>query len=103
MGALQLNIPFIVVTAGPMLTGRYHGEKLTLVKNAFEGGPIALIKDGDVIEYDVEAGTINLNVESDILIQRKESWKPHPPKITSGYLSKYIKQVSSCHLGAVCS
>src|SRR5512136_2228020 len=36
MGALRLDIPFIVVTAGPMLTGRYRGEKLTLVKNAFE-------------------------------------------------------------------
>jgi dihydroxy-acid dehydratase len=70
---------------------------------AYECGPIALIEDGDIIEYDVDAGTINLNIDSMTLNKRKENWNARSPKITMGYLSKYIKQVSSCHIGAICS
>jgi dihydroxy-acid dehydratase len=70
---------------------------------AFECGPIALVEEGDTIEYDVDAGTLNLAVDATIIKKRKKAWKARPPKITSGYLAKYIKQVSSCHLGAVCS
>src|SRR5512136_2746219 len=51
MGALRLDIPFIVVTAGPMLTGRYRGEKLTLVKNAFEA--VGSYKAGRISEDDL--------------------------------------------------
>jgi dihydroxy-acid dehydratase len=70
---------------------------------AYEGGPIALVEEGDVISYDVEAGTIDLELDPAALAKRKAAWKARPPKITTGYLAKYIKQVSSCHLGAVCS
>jgi dihydroxy-acid dehydratase len=70
---------------------------------AFECGPIALVEVGDIIEYDVDSGTINLAVDSTIMDKRKKAWKARAPKITSGYLAKYIKQVSSCHLGAICS
>lgn len=58
MGALRLNIPFIVVTAGPMLTGRYRGEKLTLVKNAFEAVgsyKAGFINDEELHNFQLEA------------------------------------------------
>ena len=70
---------------------------------AYDGGCIALIEDGDIIEYDVAAGTLHLDVDPSVIDNRRRSWKTRLPKITTGYLSKYIRQVSSCHLGAVCS
>jgi dihydroxy-acid dehydratase len=70
---------------------------------AYECGPIALVDDGDIVEYDVELGTLSLDIDSKTMQKRKNAWSSRSPKITSGYLSKYIKQVSSCHLGAICS
>jgi dihydroxy-acid dehydratase len=70
---------------------------------AYDCGPIALIEDGDTVEYDVDKGILNLDVQGAVLDKRKDNWKVHPPKITTGYLSKYSKLVSSSHLGAVCT
>lgn len=69
---------------------------------AFEGGLIALIQEGDLIEYDVNAKTLNLLVDETKLKRRKKYWTPIEPKVKSGYLSKYIKLVSSAKEGAVC-
>lgn len=69
---------------------------------AYEGGPIALVQDGDKIEYDIDAGTLNLLVDEAELQSRKAQWTCPGPKITTGYLSKYIKLVSSSPEGAVC-
>jgi dihydroxy-acid dehydratase len=69
---------------------------------AYAGGPIALIEAGDEIEYDVDAGTLNLLAGADELKKRRANWRCPGAKITTGYLSKYIKLVSSCREGAVC-
>ena len=69
---------------------------------AYEGGPIALVRDGDRIAYDVDAGRLDLLVDSADLGNRRKAWQCPGPKITTGYLSKYIKLVSSTRQGAVC-
>ncbi|MCX7920472.1 MAG: dihydroxy-acid dehydratase [Clostridia bacterium] len=69
---------------------------------AYEGGPIALIQEGDLIEYDVDIKTLNLLVDEPELERRKKQWVAIEPKVKSGYLSKYIKLVSSAKEGAVC-
>ncbi|MFZ5631695.1 MAG: dihydroxy-acid dehydratase [Bacillota bacterium] len=69
---------------------------------AYDGGPIALVRDGDLIEYDLEKRTLNLLVDDQSLDIRKKEWKCPGPKIKTGYLSKYIKLVSSSKEGAVC-
>jgi dihydroxy-acid dehydratase len=69
---------------------------------AYEGGPIAFVESGDEIEYDVDAGRIDLLVDAGELARRKAAWHCPGPKITTGYLSKYIKLVSSSREGAVC-
>jgi dihydroxy-acid dehydratase len=68
---------------------------------AFEGGPIALIKDGDEIEIDAAQNILNLNVSEDELAIRKKNWKPKETDFTSGTLWKYAQTVGPAHLGAV--
>lgn len=70
---------------------------------AYEGGPIALIRDGDEIEYDVDTGRLDILVDSSELLRRKESWQYPDPKVKTGYLAKYIKLVGASRNGAVCS
>ena len=65
------------------------------------GGPIALVEDGDMIEIDIPNNTITLMVADDELAKRRAEWQPRQPKITTGYLARYAKQVSSGAQGAV--
>lgn len=68
---------------------------------AAEGGPIALIEDGDTIRIDADAGTIDLMVEPDVLAARKKNWRPRETGFTSGTLWKYAQGVGPAHKGAV--
>ena len=65
------------------------------------GGPIALVEDGDTIEIDINANTINLLISDEEFAKRKAEWKPRQPKITTGYLARYAKLVTSGAQGAV--
>ncbi len=65
------------------------------------GGPIALVKNGDIIAIDIPANTITLKVSDEELARRKAEWQPREPKITTGYLARYSKFVSSGAQGAV--
>ena len=68
---------------------------------AMEGGPIALIKDGDTIELDIPARKIELKVSAEELSVRKKAWKMPEPKIKDGWLARYAKVVTSANTGAV--
>ena len=65
------------------------------------GGPIALIRDGDVIELDADAGTLNVKLSDSELAERRKGWKPREGEFASGYLWKYAQQVGSAIGGAV--
>jgi len=65
------------------------------------GGPIALIRDGDIIELDADAGTLDVKLSQAELDQRRQGWKPKKTEFTSGYLWKYAEQVGSARTGAV--
>jgi dihydroxy-acid dehydratase len=68
---------------------------------AQEGGPIALVENGDRIRIDAEAGTIDLLVDEAELAARRTRWQPRKTAYTSGALEKYAKLVGPAHLGAV--
>jgi len=68
---------------------------------AAEGGPIGLVKEGDTIEIDIPNRSIELGVRSSELEKRKKKWKPPKPKITTGWLARYAKLVTSANTGAV--
>ncbi len=65
------------------------------------GGPIALVKNGDIIEIDIPNSKITLKVSDEELAKRKAEWQPREPKITTGYLARYAKLVTSGAQGAV--
>jgi dihydroxy-acid dehydratase len=65
------------------------------------GGPIALLRDGDIIALDADKGTIDVKLSKAELDKRRAAWKPRKPQFTSGYLWKYAEQVGSARSGAV--
>lgn len=68
---------------------------------AFDGGPIALVEDGDEIEIDISGRSINLLVGEDEMQARAAKWTPREPRYTSGYLARYVKLVNGAERGAV--
>ncbi|MHC5000704.1 MAG: dihydroxy-acid dehydratase, partial [Planctomycetota bacterium] len=65
------------------------------------GGPIGLVKEGDIIAIDIPNHSINVKVSDEELAARKQQWKPRPPRITTGYLAKYATMATSADTGAV--
>ena len=65
------------------------------------GGPIALLRDGDIIELDAVNGTLNVKLAPNELERRAREWKPRADTFTSGYLWKYAQQVGAARQGAV--
>jgi dihydroxy-acid dehydratase len=101
------------------LYGQGMGEKVALITDgrfsgatrgfcighvgpeAADGGPIALVEDGDLIAIDAEAGTIELEVDSAVLDERRGAWKPRRNDYQSGTLWKFAQQVGPARNGAV--
>ncbi|MDA0259491.1 MAG: dihydroxy-acid dehydratase [Actinobacteria bacterium] len=87
--------------------GRFSGGSTGLCvghvsPEAVDGGPIAFIKDGDLIRIDTIARTLDLLVDEAELNERRKNFKPIPHKFTRGVLAKYCKVVGSASKGAVC-
>jgi dihydroxy-acid dehydratase len=87
--------------------GRFSGGTTGLCvghvsPEAVDGGPIALVKNGDRIRIDIKARTLDLLVDEKELAERRKTFKPLPPRYTSGVLGKYVKLVGSASRGAVC-
>ena len=68
---------------------------------AAAGGLIGLVEDGDTIEIDIPDRTLTLHVEEEEIQRRREQWSPIPPKISTGYLARYARMVTSAATGAV--
>lgn len=80
----------VALIADGRFSGFNHGSIIGHVSpEAYDGGLIALVEDGDVISYDLEAGTIELEVADDVLAKRRENWKRPEPKIKTGVLAIY--------------
>jgi len=87
--------------------GRFSGGSTGLcvghiAPEAADGGPIALIKDGDRVRIDIPSRTLELLVDGAELAKRRENFAPLPPRYTRGVLAKYVKLVGSASRGAVC-
>lgn len=98
---LGLHKSTAVVTDG-RFSGTNNGCFIGHVSpEAYEGGPIAIVENGDEISIDVAAGTIHLNLTEDEINQRLERWRKPEPKVKRGYLSLYSKLASSADEGAI--
>ena len=83
-------------------SGGSHGFVVGhITPEAFDGGPIALVEDGDAITIDAETREISLGVSEAVLAARRARWTPPKPLYTRGVLAKYAKLVSSAAEGAV--
>ena len=87
--------------------GRFSGGTTGLcighiAPEATEGGPISLVRDGDLIRVDIKARSLDLLVDDEELARRKTDWQPLPPRYTRGVLAKYSKLVHSAAEGAYC-
>ncbi len=87
--------------------GRFSGGTTGLcighiAPEATEGGPIALVRDGDLIRVNIASRSLELLVEPEELAARKQTWQPLPPRYTRGVLAKYAKLVHSAAEGAYC-
>jgi dihydroxy-acid dehydratase len=87
--------------------GRFSGGTTGLcvghvAPEAVDGGPIALVRDGDLIRIDIKGRALDLLVDAAELVDRKKTWKVVPHKYDRGVLAKYAKLVGSASKGAVC-
>ena len=86
--------------------GRFSGATHGLMAGhvapeAAHGGPIAAVRDGDTIVFDIKARRLDVEVSPEELSSRLRQWTPPPPRYTSGVMAKYAKLVSSASQGAV--
>ena len=86
--------------------GRFSGGTTGLcvghiAPEAADGGPIALVAEGDRIRLDLDSGTLDLLVDVEELERRRAAWKPLEPRYTTGVLGKYAKLVGSAAQGAI--
>jgi dihydroxy-acid dehydratase len=87
--------------------GRFSGGTTGLCighisPEATEGGPISLVRDGDLIRVDIATRSLDLLVDDEELARRRIDWQPLPPRYTSGVLAKFTKLVHSASEGAYC-
>jgi dihydroxy-acid dehydratase len=98
---LKKGITDMVRISDARMSGTAYGTVvLHTAPEAAAGGPLALVKNGDVIELDVPKRKLHLHVSDEELAKRKASWKPPVPKLTSGYWKLYIDHVLQADEGA---
>jgi len=71
-----------------------------IVPEAMDGGPIAVLRDGDMIEIDIPSRKLGVELNEEDITQRLRSWKRPEPKITRGYLAHFAKYATSADKGA---
>ena len=106
----MLNPTAVIVGMGlkvALLTdGRFSGATQGacighISPEAMEGGPIAFLKDGDIINIDIPGRKLEFQISPEELAKRKNAWVKPAPKVTTGYLARYAKLVTSANTGAV--
>ena len=101
IAGMGLGSSVALITDG-RFSGASRGASIGHVSpEAAVGGPIALVEEGDIIKVNIPKMTLELDVSDEVLAERKAKWQPRAPKVTSGYLSRYEKLVTSGNRGAV--
>ncbi len=101
IAGMGLDKEVALITDG-RFSGATRGASIGHVcPEAAQGGPIAFVEEGDKIAIDIPNCKIDLLVDEATLAARKAKWTPKPPAVTTGYLARYAKQVTSAARGAV--
>ena len=101
IAGMGLGSEVALITDG-RFSGASRGASIGHVSpEAAVGGPIALIEEGDIIDIDINANSLNVRLTDEELADRKAKWQPREPKVTTGYLARYAKLVTGANRGAV--
>ena len=101
IAGMGLGSSVALITDG-RFSGASRGASIGHVSpEAAEGGPIALVEEGDLIRINIPEHKLELAVSDEELARRKAAWTPREPKVTTGYLKRYAKMVSSANKGAI--
>ena len=101
IAGMGLAYSVALITDG-RFSGASRGASIGHVSpEAAEGGPIALVEEGDLIRINIPEHKLEVVVSDEELARRKAAWTPREPKVTTGYLKRYAKMVSSANKGAI--
>ena len=101
IAGMDLDADVALITDG-RFSGGTRGAAIGHVSpEAMQKGPIAVVKEGDIIAIDIAGKSIALKVDENELQKRFSDWQAPAPKITKGYMARYAKQVTSADKGAV--
>ena len=101
IAGMGLGSSVALITDG-RFSGASRGASIGHVSpEAAVGGPIALVKEGDIIKIDIDANTLDVLVSDEEMEARRKEWKPREPKVTTGYLARYASMVTSGNRGAI--
>jgi len=90
-----------LVTDG-RFSGATHGFMIAHVSpEAFNGGPIGVVQEGDPVTVDADRGVLSLDIPAEEIAKRMKAWKPREPRYKVGVIAKYCKLVSSASEGAI--
>jgi dihydroxy-acid dehydratase len=90
-----------LITDGRFSGGTRGAAVGHICPEAADGGPIAILKDGDIIEIDIPKRRLDVKLSEEEIKERLSKWKKPEPKVKTGYLARYARMVSSASLGAV--
>ena len=101
IAGMGLGSSVALITDG-RFSGASRGASIGHVSpEAAVGGPIAFVKEGDIISINIPEMTLNVKVSDEEMAERKANWQPREPKVTTGYLARYREMVTSGNRGAV--
>ncbi len=101
IAGMGLDKDVALITDG-RFSGATRGSSIGHISpEAAAGGPIAAIREGDIIEIDIPSKTLNVRLPKEEIKKRLKSWKAPKPNITTGYMNRYARMVSSADRGAV--
>ncbi len=101
IAGMGLGSSVALITDG-RFSGASRGASIGHVSpEAAVGGPIALVKEGDIIRIDIDANTLDVLISEEEMETRRKEWKPREPKVTTGYLARYAALVTSGNRGAI--
>ena len=101
LAGMKLDKDVALITDG-RFSGATRGAAIGHVSpEAASQGPIAVIREGELIDIDINAGTIDLRIDAEEMQRRLDAWQPPQPKVSEGWLARYARLVSSADEGAV--
>ncbi len=101
IAGMGLGSSVALITDG-RFSGASRGASIGHVSpEAAVGGPIALVKEGDIISINIPENTLNVKISDEEMAKRRAEWQPREPKVTTGYLARYHELVTSGNRGAI--